>query len=273
MLRVTARPRSPVLEALVAALHYHEAAIPPGLERILPTGRVHVMVNLLDDEFRTYRGGDFADVKRTRGAVLVGPRSEATVIDTREQRHLVTVDLKIGGAERLFGPPLKDTRDRLIELDALWGSRGRVVRERLLEERTPEAKLERMEGILLECLRSSDVPDPAIRTAAAALGRGLPVSAVASHLGMLPRTFERRFERQTGLTPKRFSRVRRLQRVVRSADISGTVDWASIAAQHGYADQAHLVHDFRDLTGITPGAYRPQSAEARNHLPVASSAA
>ena len=49
------------------------------------------------------------------------------------------------------------------------------------------------------------------------------------------------------------------------------VDWAEVAAEHGYADQAHLIHDFRSLTGITPSAYRPRSVAERNHVPVAAS--
>jgi AraC-like DNA-binding protein len=48
----------------------------------------------------------------------------------------------------------------------------------------------------------------------------------------------------------------------------GSADWAEVAAEYGYTDQAHLIHDFRDLTGITPTAFRPRSAAERNHVPV-----
>ncbi len=40
------------------------------LERVLPGGRIHVMVNLYEDEFRTYHGPAGATVHRTHGAVL-----------------------------------------------------------------------------------------------------------------------------------------------------------------------------------------------------------
>lgn len=42
---------------------------------------------------------------------------------------------------------------------------------------------------------------------------------------------------------------------------------ARLAAEHGYCDQARLIDDFRELTGVTPGAYRPRSAAERNHRP------
>ena len=125
-----------------------------------------------------------------------------------------------------------------------------------------------MEGVLLEHLLRRDPPDRAIPFAASLLERGIPVSEVSSRIGLLPRTLVRRFRAIVGLSPKRFARVRRLQRVVRSIRDPNDVDWCEAAALHGYADQAHLIHDFRELIGITPTAYRRRSEEARNHVPV-----
>ncbi len=266
---MTARPHSPALAAFVTSLHYQEGEIPAGLERMLPTGRTHLLVNLYEDEFRTYGGPDCAAVCRTHGAVLAGPRSRSTVIDTREQRCLVRADFKLGGAVAFLGLPLSEARDQLVELDQLWGRDGAVLRERLLEAREPKAKLQVLETVLLERLARAQQPDPAIQLAACALERGIPVSEVTSRLGLLPKTFVRRFRRHMGLEPKRFSRVRRLQRVLRAMNAANSVDWAALAAEHGYADQAHLIHDFRALTGIAPSAYRPSPGGERNHVPLA----
>ena len=83
---------SPLLAPFVSGIHYIEGAVPERLERILPGGRIHLMVNLYEDEFRTYHGPNCATVRRTRGAILGGPNSLASVIDTREQRCLVSVN-------------------------------------------------------------------------------------------------------------------------------------------------------------------------------------
>ena len=268
---VVVAPRAPVLRPFVASLSYVAAGpAPPGavLEHVLPAGRIHLMVNLYEDEFRTYRGPDGSGVRRTRGAVLEGPQAAPRVIDTRAQRRLVAVDFAFGGAAAFFGPPLSEFREQLIDLDRLWGRDATDLRERLLAAPTPHAKLGVLEGVLLARLARPGAPDPAMRLAAAALGRGDPVAAVAARLGLLPKTFGRRFRAQAGLAPKRFARVRRLQRVLRALGDPGAADWAAVAAQHGYADQAHLIRDFRALAGMTPTAYRPRAAAAPNHVPV-----
>jgi len=268
MSSVTTHRLSPALLPHVAGIHYHESEPTPSLERILPGARVHLMVNLYEDEFRTYHGADCRVVRRSHGAVLEGAASEARVIDTGLQRCLVSVDFTLGGAAAFFKAPLSEACDELVELDHLWGSDGARLRERLLEAPTPAAKLQVLEDVLLDHLIRRDDPDPAIPFAAALFERGASVSEVSSRVGLLPKTLVRRFLALVGLSPKRFSRVRRLQRVVGSIRDPGDVDWCEIAAVHGYADQAHLVHDFRELTGITPTAYRPRSTEEQNHVPV-----
>lgn len=268
---VVAPPRSPVLKPLIASISHvvvRSAARAEGaLERILPAGRIHLMVNLSEDEFRTHGGPCLSRVHQTRGAVLEGPHSQPRVIEIRPC-CLLAVDFKFGGAASFFGVPLSEVRDQVVDLEHLWGRDAPRLRERLLEARTPEAKLGITEAALLDHVAGQLEPEPAMLLAAAALGRGASVSDVASRLGLLPKTFVRRFRAHAGLAPKRFSRVRRLQRVLRAIGDPGGVDWAGVAARHGYADQAHLIHDFRALTGMAPTAYRPRSAKAHNHVPV-----
>ena len=256
------RPAFP-LAPFVESLEYIQGETVPALERILPAARVHLMVNLDQDEFRTYSGGV---VYRTSGAILEGPHSRATVIDTIEQRHLLSVNFSLGGAARFFRIPLSETRDQLVDLDQLWGRDGAVLRERLLEAPDPQARLKIVESVLLRRLLDSQSPDPMIPFAARAFEQGASVSSVTARLGLLPKTFVRRFRGHTGLSPKRYSRVRRLQRLVSSVPQSGA-DWAALAALHGFTDQAHLIHDFRELTGLTPASYRPRSPHEYNHVP------
>ena len=260
---------SPSLRAFVTGLHHFEADDSPAtLERILPGGRVSLMVNLHEDEFRIYEGRDYSTVCRSGGAVLEGPGSHARVIDTALMRNLICVDFALGGAAAFFRLPLSEAKDGLIELDHLWGRDGATLRGRLLDAPRSEAKLRILESVLLDHLVRPGATDRGVRGAAAMLERGMPVAEVSSCVGILPKTLNRRFQGIVGLTPKRFSRVRRLQRVLSSVNASRDEGWVETALAHGYADQAHFVHDFRELTGLTPSEYQPRSATEQNHVPV-----
>lgn len=153
-----------------------------------------------------------------------------------------------------------------MNLGDLWHGAGATLRERLLEAGSPAERFAILEELLLERLKGE--PDTAVGWAIAALERGMRVSDVATRLGLLPRTLERRFTAKVGLTPKRYARVRRLQRVMRATRNSTASDWSLLAAQHGYCDQSHLVHEFRELADITPTDYKPQSRARNNHVPL-----
>jgi hypothetical protein len=75
------RPRSVALAPFVSSLGYFEGELEPGRERVLPSGHVSLMVNLHEDEFRTYHGPDDATVRRTSGAAFSGPQAAPSVID------------------------------------------------------------------------------------------------------------------------------------------------------------------------------------------------
>lgn len=270
MRSATIRPRSPALAPFIEHISYHENDFPLAFERILPRGGVDLMVNFHENAFRTYHGVRNEIITKTHGAVLGGPSSRSTVIDTQEMRCLMNVSFRYGGAWPFFKMPLEETHNQLVELDQIWGRVGATLRERLLETRSLEAKFQLIEFILLAHLSRAQALDPLIPFAISAFDRGTPVAAVTSRLGQLPKSFVRRFRSQTGLSPKRFSRILRMQRFLRAASSSREVDWADLAAEHGFTDQAHMVHEFREFTSLTPTAYRPRSAGEHNHVPVVS---
>ncbi len=83
----------------------------------------------------------------------------------------------------------------------------------------------------------------------------LRVDQLADGLGMSERTLQRLCSRRIGIGPKWLVQRRRLQEVAERLARDGTPDLAGVAADLGYADQAHLTRDFRKVTGLTPGEY------------------
>ncbi|MEV4619594.1 helix-turn-helix domain-containing protein [Asanoa sp. NPDC049573] len=243
------------LAPFVASLGYYEADLPDGRDASIPTGAAQLVVNLDRDELSWH---DRHGRRHTRaGAGFCPPRAAPLEIDTAQQRRAVCVVFRPGGAYPFVGKV--DALDEpVVALDDLWGRTD--LRERLCTATGPRAALELLRADL--DARATFAPDPGIAAAAAALHRGQGVGAASESLGLTTGTLRRRFTAQVGLAPKRFARVRRLQRLL--ATVTG--DWAEAAAAVGYFDQTHMINDFRALTGLTPTAYRPRSAGERNHV-------
>ena len=96
-------------------------------------------------------------------------------------------------------------------------------------------------GIAAPELRDLSVPAPApFRTGLDGLGE---------------RQLQRRFREAVGLTPKQFARIRRMRETAAGMLRPDARGWAGVAADFGYADQSHLIHEFSQLTGLTPVAF------------------
>ncbi len=81
------------------------------------------------------------------------------------------------------------------------------------------------------------------------------VADVAAAFGLSERALQRLVENRVGLTPKWLIQRRRLHDAVEQLKKGGGPALADLAIELGYADQAHFTHDFRTVTGITPGSY------------------
>jgi AraC-like DNA-binding protein len=263
------RAPPPALAPFVRALWYWTGEYTYARERILPSGAMQLLINLHEDELRWYDGEGYATVHRSRGAVFSGMFARHIAIDTDEQREIVGVTFKPGGAAPFLPAPADVAFETHVELDALWHRDGAVLRERLLDAGTPEAMLCTLEAVLRARLARSCERDRAVAYALGAFDRGARVGDVTAHLGMTPRRFIQRFSAAVGLTPKRYARVRRFQRVLDALEGGRAVDWARVALANGYFDQAHLIRDFRAFSGVSPTAYAPRASDARHHVPIA----
>ncbi len=80
------------------------------------------------------------------------------------------------------------------------------------------------------------------------------VDELAAEFAMTERSLQRLVEQRVGLSPKWLIQRRRLHDAVERLK-AGETSLADIAVELGYADQAHFTHDFRTVSGMTPGEF------------------
>lgn len=78
--------------------------------------------------------------------------------------------------------------------------------------------------------------------------------AEKSNLGL--RTFERRFVKETGLSPKRFATIVRFQESMGQVTVNNHAKLTDIAYENGFADQSHFTRVFKAFTGKTPKTFK-----------------
>ncbi|MEV5311346.1 helix-turn-helix domain-containing protein [Streptomyces sp. NPDC052610] len=154
-----------------------------------------------------------------------------------------------GVAPALLGVPAHELRDRRVDLTELRPAADvRRLRAHVRSAGDPTAGLEAAAAGLAA---DADPPDPLLRHLVAALDAGRPVAATADELGLGARALHRRSLAAFGYGPKTLARVLRLQRALALARTG--VPYAETAARAGFADQAHLARDVRELAGLPLG--------------------
>ncbi|MEV0275284.1 helix-turn-helix transcriptional regulator [Streptomyces sp. NPDC050610] len=209
--------------------------------------------------------------------VVAGPDTRAHLPSQQPGDRCSGLRFAPGTGPPLLGVPAHELRDRRVPLAALWpGPEVRRLTERLADAPLPGRALERLalERLAAERLaperrvpartrqagpgpygpgpyRPGSGPrpyDPVIARTVEAMRAGLSVAALAAEVGLGERQLHRRCLAAFGYGPKTLARVLRMNRALDSARAGRP--YAEVAAETGYADQAHLARDVKALAGV-----------------------
>jgi AraC-like DNA-binding protein len=239
-------------------------------ERIAASGTIDLGINLHENEFRIYDPAKPERSKRFSGAVVSGTHSGPFVIDPRELVSVMGVRFRPGGAFPFLGPPANELADAHVDLEALWGTSAVELRERLCAAKTPDERFNLLEKALVAHLFRPLERHCAVRFALDTFGRadsGGAIRDVARDVGLSQRRFIQLFAREVGMSPKLFCRVRRFRQALEKVRWLALPNWSRVAADCGYYDQSHLIHDFRFFSNLSPTEYVRQRSDCviQNH--------
>jgi len=250
--RLAASPQ-PLLRSLLPRGYagYTEATTPRHL--VLPaTTTVSLVVKLLDSAHRP-------------PAFVMGARGSSTVLDGDCAPSYLEVPLAPLGAYALLGLPMDELSGQLVDVVDVVGADGRRLGEQLRETASWRRRFALVDQFLLGRLDRGPRPSPEVGRAwerLVATGGAVPIGQLAKDVGWSHKHLIARFTRQVGLRPKTAARLVRFDGVWRRLDQRRPLDWGQVAAEVGYADQAHLIRDFRQFTGTTPTEFLAQTPPA-----------
>lgn len=267
---MTARRRAPhpLLRPFVRELWSCDAE-PAGeaqarIERLLPSGLMHLVLRLDDAPVHRLCSPDDARGEALAPAVLAGARMAPYLKRLRARSASVGATLLPGAAQWLFGAAADELTGRHVPLDALLGTEARRLRERLLDAPGADARLALFEAWLL-ARRPPVAAGQGVALVRLLRSSGSVGSAVRAS-GLSHRRFDTAFRQAAGLNPKAWLRVRRFQAALQALGTASAP--ADIAAALGYSDQSHFNREFLAMSGLTPARFRALAPDEPNHVPL-----
>ena len=224
---------------------------------LLPDGRFQLVISLAESPINalieaTGDGGSLSP------ALVIGIRSRFSIMDTAKLGAAMGVVFRPGGVHAFLDAPIDALHNKNVSLELIWGSMVRSLRDRLRTGNDPAEKFRVLEAALLEQLNERLHLNAAVRYALQEFARTPEIPRVrelAHDAGLSRRRFSELFRVQIGLAPKLYCRLQRFQNTLKLIASVPCVDWAELALAAGYCDQAHLAHEFRDFSGLSPTAY------------------
>ena len=168
------------------------------------------------------------------------------------------VRFRPGGFRPFWPEPVARLTGQVVAADQLLGSAAEQVRQVVLTDPGDDVLVGRVQA-LLESVRPAR--DPVAEQVAAMVERIVSdqalrrVDQLAAALGTPVRRLQRLFADFVGVSPKWVMRRARLHDAALRAEQGGPVDWAALATDLGYSDQAHLTRDFTATIGEPPARY------------------
>ena len=251
----------PDLSPFLRSLWYLEASSERRFEKILPSPRAHLIVNL-GQPYRQLARGLTPTGVHLEGPFLAGVQSQYLINENPTDLRMLVAQFAAEGVGLFAHAAPESLVDAVLPAANLipgvveLAARGH-------DNSDPESLLDGLVD-LLRAARHGPAPDSGVTRARIALEDARPasISQLAHAEGLSPRALSARFYRACGITPKRFSEVARFEALVSSlAGRDRLPTWTELVEEYGYYDQPHVSRAFTRFAGSPPARFLRDLAE------------
>ena len=197
-----------------------------------------------------------------RGRSMVGGPAVGRFTRVLEGKgRVLGTKFRPGGFRPFVDVPVSTFTGRASSPHAIFGAAALGLEERALAHVEAGHALQAMEEVERFLRRLAPTSDASVELASRiasriATDRALTkVDHVATAFGMGTRQLQRLFSAYVGVSPKWVLQRYRLHEAAERMTAASVADWADLALELGYADQAHFIRDFKKAVGRSPAAY------------------
>lgn len=242
---------------------YTEATPGPWLRREFPGPQV-VVIFEFGPSIRVFEVNSTEDAARHLGGFVAGVHDGFALTEHGGFQDGLQLNLTPIGARRVFGLPLSELTNQVVALRELLPKTHRNLAEELSELGDWDQRFDRVERFVEDALARHELCTEVVGWAMRRImqdGGRTDIRALCRKLGYSSKHVVRLFRDQVGVPPKLLARIVRFDRLSERLRDERVPTWTALAAELGYYDQAHLVRDVRQFTGLAPTAARVHFAD------------
>ncbi len=188
--------------------------------------------------------------------IMVGQALTRMNITINPDYLMLKVSFQPGALFRLLGVPMHLVVDGHADLEAVIGQAVKEVQEQLPESTSYAAMIELVEAFLIKKAAQCRHDRQGIDVIAQRMiqpGAHHQLDQLAADACLSTRQFERKFRERVGVSPKLFTRIARFAQAYALREANPLRSWTDIAYTCSYYDPNHLIKDFQQFAGTSPG--------------------
>ncbi len=235
-----------------------ENCIPKGkehIQRIVPNGLFELIIYLDDKPKITDQQKTISD-----NIIITGQLKSYHELKVTGKLSLFAIYFLPHGLSMFLDLPMKEIFNQSVPLKFIIKDTIHKLEDELSSAETFEKKIEIAESFLIGQIHKNEKKYnyDRIRRAINLINQAkgvLRIEDLASESFLSRKQFERTFSDFIGTSPKQFIKIVRFQNAIYEKSQNSGLNLTEIAHKCGYCDQAHMINDFKTLSGITPKNY------------------
>lgn len=224
-------------------------------QAIVPNGHIELIIHLTDNHCNLYKDKVWA---QSPDFTIIGMFAEPYTVMFDSHVHAFGIRLTPEGFYHIFGTPSAEVYSTFGDLEVITGNSFNFFCEEVRLARSVQERIDITERYFSMRLSDSYLQDDYVALTANLIrsSKGnVNIAGLHEQVPISARQLQRKFKEMTGMTPKAYIRIARMNAVHAYLNTQTQVALTDLAYENGFADQSHFVREFRQLTGVNPRNY------------------
>lgn len=263
---------APPLDQFIENFLYYKGYDPShSIDRFLPDGNVYLLIDLTETPKFIYDNHSLAEIQTCRNLWFSGIRNRYITIPSGRDNEMLVINFHKGKAYPFVGMPMNELTDYVVDGEMVMPKEILDLRALLLDLLTVQQKFLFVEQYLLQTFQPKLQVNPFVDFAVNCIVQSphqLSLKYLSDKVGFSQKHFIKIFKEHVGVTPKAFVKIMRFQKAIQEIEATNSANWARIAYESGYYDQAHFINDFKDFSGFTPNQFQQMQISFINYVAI-----